>query len=317
MKLKKNKFPYAFILLCLTWVILMVLVVPVDYDWTISLREHRIRSLDHFMARSIFEGNHFGGGDPVIFIIFLALAAYYTAWKYGPASRFFKWRPQLGFILTSALVCSIMMVHSLKWVVGRARPYLVLKDKFPFSDWFTFGPHFISQGTYLGSFPSGHTAQAFVLISLAYVLAAAEHQTRRVRLGGWIWGGVAVCYITLMGISRCMALSHWLSDVLGAFGLSWILMHAIYFWMLKIPEQTAYYERYHSYPEEPLVWELRLCVHLFGMVLGGMAVMLGIRAIMLGAHWAFFLLTPAGVLLLIFFQKRFTVLYRKAMEVFS
>ena len=317
MTLEKNSIPYGFFILGLTWLFLMIMVVPVDYDWTIYLHDHRIRALDRFMGRTIFEGESIGGGDPVIFFMLFFVVAYYRSWKHGSASRFYAWRPHIGFILTSALICSVMMVHSLKWVMGRARPVLVVKDRFPFSDWFVFGPHFITEGTYRGSFPSGHTAQAFVIISLAYILAAAFSQSRRIRWTGWVWGGIALCYVVLMGISRCMTLSHWLSDVLGALGLSWILMHAIYFWMLKIPAQVDHYHIYGRYPENPVVWELRLCLHLLGMVLGGMAGLLGVRAVMLGTPWAFYLLIPAGGVVFGFFYRRFQRLYRKVMEGFS
>ena len=37
----------------------------------------------------------------------------------------FVFRPQLGFVLTTAVVCGIYLVHGLKWVLGRARPLLV------------------------------------------------------------------------------------------------------------------------------------------------------------------------------------------------
>jgi membrane-associated phospholipid phosphatase len=312
----KYRFPIAFILICLTWGLLMILVVPVDYDWTVSLREHRIRSLDRFMGQTIFEGEALGGGDPVIVLILLAVGAYYLAWKYGASSRFYAWRPQSGFILTSALVCSFMMVHSLKWVMGRARPALVIKDTIPFSDWFVFGPHFITEGTYRGSFPSGHTAQAFVLVSIAYILAAGVPHSGKIRLIGWVWGGVSICYGALMAISRCMTLSHWFSDVLGAFGMSWILMHVIYFWMLNIPEQTRYYKKYGRHPEGPQVWELRLCAHLFGMALGGMAAMLGIRAVIMGKHWALYTLILAGIVSLGFFYRRFRLLHRQSVDGF-
>ena len=298
--------------ICLTWVLLMILVVPVDYDWTLSLHEHRIRSLARFMGHTIFEGESLGGGDPVIILILLAAGAYYLAWKYGASSRFYAWRPQSGFILTSALICSVIMVHSLKWVMGRARPALVLKDKFPFSDWFVFGPHFITEGTYRGSFPSGHTAQAFMLVGIAYILTTAVSQSGRSRIAGWLWGGVSICYAALMGISRCMTLSHWFSDVLGAFGLAWILMHATYFWMLNIPEQHRYYKKYGRHPEGPLVWELRLCAHLLGMVLGGMVSMLGIRAVMMGKHWSLYALILAGFFSLGFFYRRFRLLHRQS-----
>jgi membrane-associated phospholipid phosphatase len=310
----KKSYPYAFFLLCLLWAIGMALVVPVDYDWTLFLRDHRIRALDRFMARTLFEGEGFGGGDPVIFYIFLVLAAYYSAWKHGSASRFYAWRPQLGFLLVSGLTGSMMMVHSLKWVMGRARPALVVKDHLPFTDWFLFGPHFISEGTYRGSFPSGHTAQAFVLVGLAYVMAAAWHRHQSIRLAGWAWGGLSLGYAVLMGITRCMHMSHWLSDVLGALGLSWILTHAFYFRILKIPEQIDHYVRHGRHPEVPKVWELRLCVHLLGMTAGGTALFLGLRAVMLNTRWAFYLLIPAGAVVFGIFCRWFAALYHRVME---
>jgi len=314
MVMQKKSYLYAFVLLCLIWGTVMILVVPVDYDWTLFLREHRVRALDRFMARTIFEGKGFGGGDPVIFFIFLVLTAYYLAWKHGATSRFYAWRPQLGFILVSGLTGSMMMVHSLKWIMGRARPALVVKDKMPFTDWFMFGPHFITEGTYRGSFPSGHTAQAFVLVSLAYVLAAAWHRQRSIRLSGWAYGGLALAYAVTMGISRCMHLSHWLSDVVGALGLSWILMHAFYFWLLKIPQQTDYYVRHGNLPEVPKVWELRLCIHLLGLTVGATAFLLGLRAVMLNTHWSLYLLMPAGAVVFWNFYRWFAALYRRVMQ---
>jgi hypothetical protein len=113
-----------------------------------------------------------------------------------------------------------------------------------------------------------------------------------------------------------MTLSHWLSDIMGAFGMSWIVMHAIYFWMLKIPDQEDYYKRHGKHPEVPLVWELRLCLHLLGMVLGGMALMLGIRAIILANHWGFYFLVLVGIIFLGFFYWRFRILHRRSVSGF-
>ena len=148
----------------------MFLLVPVDYEWTIFLRQHRIAWFDRWMAQSLFEGESLGGGDPVIFFLFFVALAYFAAWKKGPASRFYAWRPHLGFILVTAMTTSVMMVHSLKWVVGRARPSYVVKGLLPYTGWFEFGPHFITEGTYRGSLPSGHTAQVFILMTVAYIL---------------------------------------------------------------------------------------------------------------------------------------------------
>ena len=241
--MKTRTLPYHDIFLGLAWLLGMFLLVPVDYDWTLVLRQHRILWLDRWMAQSLFEGEPLGGGDPIVFLLLLVTGAYYLAWKKGPASRFFVWRPHLGFILVTAMTTSVMMVHSLKWVLGRARPSYVVKELLPYTDWFEFGPHFISQGAYRGSLPSGHTAQAFILITIAYILLRAPSKFKYQRLTGWAWGVASLAYTLLMGISRCMHLSHWISDVVFAMGMSWILMHLIYYHLLKVPHQEVFYKQ--------------------------------------------------------------------------
>jgi PAP2 superfamily protein len=299
---KTRNLPYHDLLLGLAWLLGMFLLVPVDYDWTLVLRQHRIVWLDRWMAQSLFEGEPMGGGDPVILILLFVTGAYYLAWKKGPASRFFAWRPHLGFILVTAMTTSVMMVHSLKWVMGRARPSSVVKELLPYTDWFEFGPHFISQGTYRGSLPSGHTAQAFILITIAYILLQAPSKFKHQRLMGWLWGVTSLAYTLLMGISRCMHLSHWCSDVAFSMGMSWILMHLIYHRLLRVPHQEAYFKAFGHYPDQPRAWELRLCFLLFGAVLGGMAFVLGIRSLLLGTDWLLYTtLLPLGALIMFFF----------------
>lgn len=277
--------PYRLILLGLAWLLGMFLLLPVDYEWTILLRQHRMAWFDRWMAQSLFEGESLGGGDPVIFFLLFAAVAYYAAWKKGPASRFYAWRPHLGFILVTAITNSVLMVHSLKWVMGRSRPSYVIKGLLPFTNWFEFGPHFITEGTYQGSLPSGHTAQVFTLMTLAYILLLTPIRFKYQRRVGWAWGGATLVYTILMGLSRCMHLSHWLSDVAFAMGMSWILMHLIYHHLLRVPDQEAYYENNGHFPGQPGAWEIRLCFILFGATLGGMALLLGIRSFILGADW--------------------------------
>ena len=315
--MNKSSVPYGLILLCCTWILAMMLVVPVDYDWTIILRQNRIAIIDQLMDRTLFEGEALGGGDPVILLVIFVAVAYYFSWKKGVASRFYAWRPHLGFILTAVLICSVMMVHSLKWIMGRARPLYVIKGNLPFSDWFVFGPHFIVDGTYRGSFPSGHVAQVFVLMTIAYLLIGLANRSSAFRLSGWLWGSICLIYTVMMGISRCMTLSHWLSDGMGALGLAWILMHLIYFQWLKVPQQAAYYQKIGKYPQIPTVWELRLCAHVFGLVVGGVAVLLGIRAMLMGETWLFYLLTPPGIVGLILFFRRARFLYLKIWASFA
>jgi len=231
---------------------------------------------------------------------------YYIAWKKGAGSRLIAWRPHLGFILVTALTTSVLMVHSLKWVLGRARPSLVMKGVLPFSDWFEFGPHFITEGIYRGSFPSGHTAQAFALMTLAYVLLLSVPKFKSQVYIGWLWGAFTLLYTLLMGLSRCMKLSHWLSDVFFSLGASWILMHMIYYSLLRIPEQEDYYRKHGRFPQLPVVWELRLCLSLLMLVLSAMALVLGIRSISLGAAWSLQAFLPiVGICGLSYFGMRF------------
>ena len=279
----------------------MFLLVPVDYEWTIFLRQHRIAWFGRWMAQSLFEGESLGG-DPVLFLLIFVAIAYYAAWKKGPASRFYAWRPHLGFILVTAMTTSVMMVHSLKWVMGRARPSYVVKGLLPYSDWFEFGPHFITEGTYRGSFPSGHTAQVFILMTIAYILLLTPPKFKYQRPIGWVWGGASLVYTLLMGLSRCMRLSHWFSDIAFAMGMSWILMYLIYHHLLRVPDQEAYYERVGHFPDQPRAWEIQLCLILFGAVVGGMAFVLGIRSLLLGTDWLWpTSLLPTGVFMTAFF----------------
>ena len=290
------------ILFGLAWLLGMLLLIPVDYEWTILLRQHRIAWFDRWMAQSLFEGEPLGGGDPVIFLLIFVVIAYFMAWKKDTSSRILAWRPHLGFFLVSMLTISVMMVHGLKWVVGRARPSYVLKGLLPYSDWFEFGPHFITEGTYRGSLPSGHTAQVFILMTLAYVLLLAPIKFKHQRFIGWVWGGASLIYTILMGLSRCMHLSHWISDVVFATGISWILMHLIYYHLLRVPQQDVYLERYGQFPALPRAWEIQLCFTLFGAVVGGMGFILGIRALVLGSGWLLQVsLLSAGALIAAYF----------------
>jgi len=200
----------------------MALITPVDYRWSIFIHKHNWPIFSKLIGQTIFEGEGFGAGDPVIVFILFCFTAYYLAWKKPPHNRFLAWRPQLGYIIASSLISGVFLVHSLKWIMGRARPYLVLSKEMPFSAWYELGPHFITEGTYHGSFPSGHTAQIFLLMTLAYILAADPDLRRRRRVIGWVWGGITVLISLAVGMARCMTLSHWISDVIGIIFLSWL-----------------------------------------------------------------------------------------------
>ena len=61
--------------------ITMILSTRVDYPWTVSLGEHRWPFLVQVMGQTLFEGESFGGVDPVILFLIIVTLAYYLAWK--------------------------------------------------------------------------------------------------------------------------------------------------------------------------------------------------------------------------------------------
>lgn len=269
----------------------------VDQSWTLALSRHSLPRLVAFMGDSVFEGESLGANDLVIFMLLGAVAAYYAAWRWPKSAKLVAWRPQTGFILASALTTSVYLVHSLKWIIGRARPDLVLGHKAVFSHWFAFGPYFVTDGIFYGSFPSGHTSQAFILMAGAFALAGDPLASRSVRALGWLWGLLALAFSLAMGAARCMTLSHWLSDVLGSIGLGAICMHLLFFKILRVQDQRRYAADHGRPPELPQGWEIILCLHALPGVIGGMALVIGMRSIWLGRSLWLMALVPSGALL--------------------
>jgi membrane-associated phospholipid phosphatase len=291
----------SLILLIIAGVSVMAVITPYDVELTRWLSDNKIHGLDRFMGQTMFEAERIGGGDPAILYLAIVLFAYYLAWKKGTDSRLYRWRPQLGFILVSSAASAFIMVHSIKWVMGRARPDEVLNHGAPYSQWYEIGPHFITEGIYRGSFPSGHTAQVFVFITLAYVLINLPWGTTWTKLVGWLWGAASLLYTMLMGAARCMTLSHWLTDVVGALFMAWIITHIIYYWLLDVGRQNRFHEYYGLLPAEPLVWELRIGLYLLGIGGGTTLMLLGVRGIWLQAPLFYQLVGLAGLCMAILF----------------
>ena len=105
----------------------------------------------------------------------------------------------------AAMVVSEVLIGVLKGIYGRARP--------PGSLVATSG----------ASFPSGHAVAASVTVVAAVIamVPAGRHRA-------W-WGGAAVAFSILMGLSRAYLGAHWLSDaVAGVFlGMSCALVSAL------------------------------------------------------------------------------------------
>lgn len=262
------------------FVVGMAAVTPVDAEWTIILSINRNPGYTDWMRRTLFEGDLPGATDFSILIFLLIIGAYIWSVRRSASALLRRWRPALGYVLVSSLVSGLMVVHSLKWVLGRARPDLVLKQTgLTFSEWYQIGPHYIGQGLYSGSFPSGHTASIFVLMSIAYVFAADPLLHPRWKALGWLLGLLVLVDAAAMTVANSMARSHWISDGVGSVLLLWPLIHALYFWVLRVPERRLALHRrgrYENPKQRPL--EAWLCLYGALAVLGVVLVLLGLRA---------------------------------------
>ncbi len=301
----------GFITLIASVLLVMAAATSVDKSWTLALSRHQLPWLVAFMGDSVFEGESLGANDLVVFLLLVTAAAYYAAWRWPQSGKISAWRPQTGFILAASLITAVYLVHGLKWVMGRARPDLVLEHQAVFSYWFVFGPYFVTDGIFYGSFPSGHTSQAFILMTGAFALAGDPVAGRPVRACGWLWGVSALAFSLAMGAARCMTLSHWLSDVLGSMGLGSICMYMLYYKVLRVPDQRRYAARHGRLPELPPVWEIIFCLYALLGTIGGMALVIGARSVWLGkSPWLAVMVPPGALLVWLAWRKSTELLHR-------
>ncbi|MHB0969371.1 MAG: phosphatase PAP2 family protein [Thermoanaerobaculia bacterium] len=124
-----------------------------------------------------------GGANPVMIVGFFLLA--------GLALRVRRWiRASIAMALAG--VSAGILVHVLKYIVGRTRPELWL------------GPfHHVAGRS--SSFPSGHTASAFAIATVVVM----GTRTRGVKV-------VAIAIALAVAVARVVALRHWPSDVVAA-----------------------------------------------------------------------------------------------------
>ncbi|HUV08129.1 MAG TPA: phosphatase PAP2 family protein [Spirochaetia bacterium] len=308
--------PRIFVLavIVLAMIVIMGVLARYDYEWTIWLNQHRVEWLDEFMGRTLFEGGGYGGVDTTSLFVAAVFFLYFYAWLKPGSQRLERWRPYLGFIMSTGFTCSFLMVHSLKWVVGRARPGLVFTKALAYSEWHEFGPRSVTEGILGGSLPSGHTATVLCFLTLAYILLASPDRSTLRRTAGLIWGFISIAYCLLMALGRIMASAHWLADCMFSILVGWLILHILYFWVLRVPVQALHYRRYGTHADTPKLWELRLCWLIFLVTLGGTATAIGIRSFWeLPFHWMA-ALVPPGIFLVVFFGRRLGAFHKRVFE---
>jgi membrane-associated phospholipid phosphatase len=278
----------------------LLAAATVDWEWTMFLHERIPGAFGEIMGRSAFEGELPGAGDPVVVYLITAVFVYIAALRAAPDSPLAAARPSAGFVVAASLIASVIFVHGAKWAMGRARPDLVLSNQMPFSHWFVFGPHLISEGTYNGSFPSGHTAQAFTPFAMVYVLLGARKRLPSRRWWGILLACLCLAYVTAMGVARCVTLSHWITDVLGSMLFSALIMHLLFFHIMRVPAQQRYFAACARHPEGSTGWELWFILYTALAVCGVALMVVGARVLSVPDHrWLSAWVLPGVILTMV------------------
>lgn len=144
----------------------------VDLEWMEEIVEHR----SPFWTVPALVFNYLGGGILGSVLIPLAIFLLLLAFR----------RPWGAAFFAVASLLSVTAVQVLKHTVGRARPTDILVT----SD--------------LGSFPSGHTANAATMVVVLGILFPRV----------WVWAAGAGWALG-MAVSRTYLGAHWLSDTIG------------------------------------------------------------------------------------------------------
>lgn len=283
----------------LTGGVAMFFATLVDQPVSQWFREHSYPKLNQFMADSLFEGEIFGAGDITVFTMIFCLIAYlvashferknrldnyvlstktvpYLPWWLDTSTKIASLRPFFGYLLVNGLCVAVLMVHPLKWIMARPRPRVVLNGTLPFNEWYEIGAHFIAEGSYRGSFPSGHTGNSAAMFGVAFCVVLGARSKKGRALGKYVLGFVFLLAVTMV-FSRMMTAAHWLTDVVFSFFGGIAIAHALYFWGLRVPEQM------HSNLEKRVIqrssyFELKICGLLFLAAFGVIAVGLGLRS---------------------------------------
>jgi hypothetical protein len=114
---------------------------------------------------------------------------------------------------------------------------------------------------------------------VAYSLVHNPSQSPRLRRIGWAWGALTLLYALAMSVGRAMEYSHWIADGTLTIVMNWMTLHALFFWVLRVPDQSALVRSCGPPPDLPRFWEVVFCFYLLWAVAGGMLVVIGIRAV--------------------------------------
>lgn len=237
--MKNNPVPVARLLMIFSAILISMGFLSVyDYELTVWIQSANVEEFSRFVDQSLFSDDPFGASDIGVIYALLAVILYLVLNIRSISQNLLYLRPLTGFIAFASLFNGLILVHSFKIMMGRARPESVLDGETFYSGWYEFGPHLFSQGYFSGSFPSGHTATSILLITLSYILIGSSGESFTKKILGYAWGVLALFLSVAIAVGRVMSGHHWITDCVGTMLIGWFLIHCFYYYILRVPEQV-------------------------------------------------------------------------------
>ncbi len=190
-------------------------------------------SFGKFIDQSMFEGDGFGGQDITYLFLIPCVLLYFLSFIKPLEEKLGKTRLYTGFVFASAVVLALVN-RAFKMFFGRVRPNEAIENPALYSRIFEWGQYSLSKALSSGSFTSGHTTTAAILIVFAFILIKTRNAG--VILLGFV---VTIGWTIVMGFGRVVYGAHYPGDTLWALVVSLILIAILYFNIFKIPQQES------------------------------------------------------------------------------
>ncbi len=188
-------------------------------------------SFGKFVDQSMFEGDGFGGQDITYLFVIPCVLLYFLSFIKPLEPKLEKTRIYTGFVLASAAIVALVN-RAFKMFFGRVRPSSAIENPELYTRIFEWGHYSLSRALSTGSFTSGHTTTAAILIAFAFILLKTR-KTWAILLGFTL----TIAWSIVMGFGRVVYGAHYPGDTLWAIIVSFVLIAIVYFNIFKIPQQ--------------------------------------------------------------------------------